>query len=304
VAKFGDSGLRGLIVVDKPAGISSALAVTKMRYALSEQRVGHTGTLDPLATGVLPLCLGVATKLAGYLIADDKRYRAELMLGVTTDTLDRLGTVVSRTDDAAVRAVSDAQLHSALQYFSREYAQTPPMYSAIKVDGQRLYERARQGEIMDRAPRDVVIHEIALIERDGARVLIDVRCSKGTYIRSLVDDIGRHLGIGAHLTELRRTASGRYTIEDALPQNEWTREQIAARLITLESMTGFPDVTVRAWQIPRVLCGEAMFPVELGIPDPLTDGRRFQLCAEDGGRLLAVVFVSALRVRYDRVFKE
>jgi tRNA pseudouridine55 synthase len=292
----------GLIVVDKPTGMSSAQVVHRLRKILQEPRAGHTGTLDPLATGVLPICLGPSTKLAQFLIAEDKRYRAELTLGVQTNTLDRMGEVVATAGDDAVASLGDDQIAAALNCFVGAQLQTPPMYSALKVDGRRLYKRAVAGEVIDRQPRAIHIHSIALLERRGPLLKIDIHCSKGTYIRSLVDDIGKQLGVGAHLSELRRLASGRFMVEDALPEVRWEPEQIANALIPLEQMTGLPSSVVSDNVVARIRCGEPMDPALVGIL-PEYQGR-VQLLAPGAKRLLAVVYVSGQLIRYDRVFRD
>ncbi len=298
--------LVGIVVVDKPAGLSSAQVVHRIRLALREPRAGHTGTLDPLATGVLPICLNVATKLAGYLIAEDKRYTAQLQLGVETTTLDRLGQVTARASDHDVAAITDEALQQVMSRFVGDQAQIPPMFSAIKVDGERLYKKARQGEVIDRAPRHITIHSLRVVRRVGALVDIEVHCSKGTYIRSLVDDIGRALGVGAHICELRRTASGRFDIAQALPIEQWTRPALAEGLISLETATGLPQVTVDDNLVVRVRHGETMMPDELRIPEAMRSGSPFQLVAtrlDAELELLAIAHVAASRVRYARVFR-
>lgn len=300
------SPLVGIVVVDKPAGLSSAQVVHRIRLALREPRAGHTGTLDPLATGVLPICLNVATKLAGYLIAEDKRYLAQFQLGVETTTLDRLGQVTARALEPDVAAITDAALHQVIASFVGELAQIPPMFSAIKVDGERLYKKARQGEVIERAARQVTVHSIQVVGRVGAVVDIDVHCSKGTYIRSLVDDIGRALGVGAHVRELRRTASGRFDIAQALPIEQWTRPALAQGLISLETATGLPQVAVDDNLVVRVRHGETMMPDELRIPQAMRSGSPFQLVATGANaelELLAIAHVAACRVRYARVFR-
>jgi tRNA pseudouridine55 synthase len=292
----------GLLIVDKPAGMSSAQVVHRLRKILQEPRAGHTGTLDPLATGVLPICLGPSTKLAQFLSAQDKRYRAELTLGVETNTLDRMGEAVAITSDDAVEAISDEQIAAALDSFVGAQLQTPPMYSALKVDGRRLYKRALAGEVIDRLPRAVQIHSIALLARRGSLLEIDIHCSKGTYVRSLVDDIGKQLGVGAHLSELRRLSSGRFNVADALVEECWTPDQIASSLIPLEQMTGLPSSVVTDNVVARIRCGEPMDPGLVGIA---TDYQgRVQLLAPGAKRLLAVVYVSGQLIRYDRVFRD
>ncbi len=207
-------GLHGLLLVDKPPGMTSFDVVRRVRALSGQRKVGHTGTLDPFATGVLPLCLGSATRLAGWLSASDKVYEATLVLGVTTDTLDRDGEVIAR------RPVSpDIQPSTVLDVFSRftgTIEQIPPMYSALKVGGKRLHRYAREGVTVARRPRQVVVHRIELLGIEPPEITFRVRCSKGTYVRVLAADIGEALGYGAHLAALRRTRSGRFDVRDAL----------------------------------------------------------------------------------------
>ncbi len=202
-----------LILLDKPEGITSFRAVSEVKRRLGIKRVGHTGTLDPMATGVLPLLTGRASRLSSMMLESDKRYTATVRLGITTDTLDITGEVL---EERAVN-ISDAELEAALEHFRGEQSQMPPMYSALKKDGVRLYDLARQGIEVKREPRQIVIKELNLIERiNETDFIIDVLCSKGTYIRSLAEDIGEFLGVGATLTTLRRTAVSGFLIEDCI----------------------------------------------------------------------------------------
>lgn len=213
------SEIHGILVVDKPAGMTSADVVSRVKRALGVRRIGHTGTLDPMATGVLPLCLGEATKVAGYLLAEDKEYEGELLLGVETDTLDAEGAVTAR-DEAGAATVSEARLREVMAGFAGPGVQIPPMFSALKHKGRRLHELARAGQVVDREPRPIVIHRIELRAFTPPRASFVVHCSKGTYVRSLVADIGRALGCGAHLTALRRTRSGAFTLAQSLPMDQ------------------------------------------------------------------------------------
>jgi tRNA pseudouridine55 synthase len=283
--------VHGVLVLDKPPGMSSATAVDQVRKALGVERAGHGGTLDPIATGVLAVCLGAATKLAQFLLADDKAYEAEGLLGVATDTLDRTGRVVrERRGD-----VSPAALLAAIDALRELREQVPPMYSAIKQGGVRLYDRARAGEEVVRAPRPIRIDRLELLAFAPPRFRIAVACSKGTYIRSLIADLGEAVGAGAHLAELRRTQSGRFTIAQAVPLH---RVQEAA-LIALPDATGLPTIQVAAGLVGPVLSG-----VQLPIEALAAGGHeRFQL-VDEAGRLLAVAHPQAGRTVYDRVFPE
>jgi tRNA pseudouridine55 synthase len=283
--------VHGVLVLDKPAPMSSAHAVEHVRRALGVDRAGHGGTLDPIATGVLVVCLGAATKLAQFLLADDKAYEAEGLLGVETDTLDRTGQVVRERP----AEVSQAALAAAIEALRGATTQIPPMYSAIKQGGVRLYDRARAGEHVERAPRPIRIDQLELLAFEPPRFRVAVACSKGTYIRSLVADLGAAVGAGAHLTALRRTRSGRFTLDGAV-----TLDRVrAAPLIAPADATGLPTRRVAADQLGWVLSG-VQFPLEaLGAAGL----ERFQL-VDEAGRLVAVAHADAGRTVYDRVFPE
>lgn len=207
--------LDGVLLLDKALGQSSNHALQAARRLYRAEKAGHTGTLDPLATGLLPLCFGEATKFAGELLNADKRYLATVQLGVTTDSADAEGTVLERRPVT----VSPAQLAAALSGFKGEIEQIPPMHSALKRDGKPLYEYARAGIEVERMPRQVRIHELQRVDGEGeptdGRFVIDVRCSKGTYIRTLAADIGARLGCGAHLAALRRIGIGALDVSQA-----------------------------------------------------------------------------------------
>ena len=203
--------VHGVLLLDKPAGLSSNDALQKAKRLYRAEKAGHTGTLDPLATGLLPLCFGAATKFSQLGLDADKAYRATLALGRTTSTGDAEGEVLR---ERAVN-VTRERIEQACRSFVGVIAQTPPMHSALKHEGRALYEYARAGIAIERAPREVRIDAIEIAEWRGDRLMLDVRCGKGTYIRSLAEDLGEALGCGAHLTALRRTASGALRIEDA-----------------------------------------------------------------------------------------
>ena len=203
-----DADLHGIVVVDKPAGFTSFDVIAKLRGVLKTRRIGHSGTLDPMATGVLPLFIGSATKAVDMQLREDKVYCAQMQLGIRTDTGDITGEVLSR----APIHVGEQELREVLPRFLGEQSQIPPMYSAVKVDGQPLYKLARAGKTVERRPRAVTVHEIRLMGACGADCYqLEVRCSKGTYIRTLLEDIGEALGLPATMAALRRTASGPYT---------------------------------------------------------------------------------------------
>jgi len=204
--------INGVLLLDKPSGMTSNAALQKARRLFNAAKAGHTGTLDPMATGLLPLTFGEATKFSADLLNADKSYRATIKLGVTTTSGDADGTVV------ATRGVEvpDQTLQAALSRFVGTIEQVPPMHSALKHDGQPLYKLARAGGKVERAPRQVSVHRLKLIERREDELVVDVDCSKGTYVRVLAEDIGRALGCGAHLSALRRTRAGRLRVDDAV----------------------------------------------------------------------------------------
>nr|WP_304954776.1 tRNA pseudouridine(55) synthase TruB [uncultured Acetatifactor sp.] len=203
--------MNGIIIIDKETGFTSHDVVAKMRGICGQRKIGHTGTLDPLATGVLPVCLGSATKLCDMLADKDKEYVAELLLGVETDTQDVTGQVLARRPVE----VPEDRIRSIAASFVGEYLQVPPMYSALKVDGKKLYELARAGKEVERKARPVNIYELELLECSFPIVRMRVVCSKGTYIRTLCADMGERLGCGGTMQSLRRTRAGRFSLEDA-----------------------------------------------------------------------------------------
>ena len=205
--------VNGVLLLDKPVGITSNAALQQVKRIYRASKAGLTGILDPLASGLLPICLGEATKFAQFPTDADKSYIAIVKLGVTTDSGDSEGQVLARQ---AVN-VDLSQVQRAITQFTGTIQQTPPMYSALKHQGQPLYKYARQGVVIERLPREITIHRIALTEFSGDRLCINIDCTKGTYIRVLAEDIGRFLGCGAHLTALRRTYVGNFSLNDALP---------------------------------------------------------------------------------------
>jgi tRNA pseudouridine55 synthase len=285
----------GVLVIDKPAGPTSFDVVRRVRALLKAKKVGHTGTLDPMATGVLPLCLGEATKVAGFITEGDKAYEAVVRLGVETDTQDAEGKVVA---EAAVPPLTAALLEEALGRFRGTFEQVPPMYSAVKVGGRRLYELARAGEEVERSGRPVTVYELVLRDFSATQLRLSLRCSKGFFVRTLAQDLGRVLGCGAHLAALRRTASGPFSLAHAVSLGEvegLAREPVALarRLVPVaEALTDLPAVRVGAEEAARVLHG---VPVEA----PHMPGRVRVLGPED--RLLAVAEVVHGRLRYLRV---
>jgi tRNA pseudouridine55 synthase len=215
--------VHGVLLLDKPLGLSSNDALQKAKRLYRAEKAGHTGTLDPLATGLLPLCFGAATKFSQVSLDADKRYTATLKLGETTTTADAEGEVTKRRDVHVTRE----EIDQACRHFTGLVRQVPPMHSALKHEGKALYEYARAGQEVEREARTVTIHSIDILDWQHDRLVIDVRCSKGTYIRTLAEDLGETLGCGAHLSALRRTGSGPLTLAGAL-----TLEQLASKTET------------------------------------------------------------------------
>jgi tRNA pseudouridine55 synthase len=267
--------LNGVLLFDKPLELSSNIALQKVRRLFQAEKAGHTGTLDPLATGLLPVCFGEATKFSVGLLESDKTYLAKIRLGQTTTTGDAEGEITASIDVS----VSEAQVQEALQGLRGEIQQLPPMYSALKHQGKPLYEYIRKGETVERELRNVVIHELVLERFGGNELDISVRCSKGTYVRTLAEDIGKVLGCGAHLTGLRRTAIALFSLDNAytLPQLEaMTSAERDACLLPLDCMLlDLPRLDLDSVQVGRLAQGQ-----RLGLDLPFADGK-LRLYAED-----------------------
>jgi tRNA pseudouridine55 synthase len=205
--------ISGIIVLDKAVGLSSNMALQEVKWLFEANKAGHTGSLDPLATGVLPLCLGEATKVSQFLLNSDKRYRARIKLGIRTDSADSEGQVIAECDEVNV---SREQVEQALQSFKGETQQIPPMHSALKVDGVPLYKLAREGKTISREARSICVYELELTDFQGDEIELEITCSKGTYIRTIADDLGQDLGCGAHIIALRRLQAGAFTEADCV----------------------------------------------------------------------------------------
>jgi tRNA pseudouridine55 synthase len=209
------NAISGILVVDKPVGMTSHDVVEIIRKGTNIRRAGHTGTLDPRASGVLVVLIGPAVRLSEFVSASDKRYQAIIRLGGTTDTYDADGRFTGKNE--APVSVTETQFNDVLQHFVGEIEQTPPPYSAVKVQGRKAYEMARQGEEVELAPRKINVFHLEVLEWAPPEVVIDVHCSSGTYVRSLANDLGTELGCGAYLVGLRRTKSGRFSLREATP---------------------------------------------------------------------------------------
>jgi tRNA pseudouridine55 synthase len=272
--------VNGILVVDKPAGISSNDVVQQAKRLFGAQKVGHTGSLDPLATGVLPLCFGEATKFSQYLLDADKKYWAQVRLGITTETADADGEVIARADTSGI---TESQVTAALETFVGEIEQIPSMYSALKHQGQPLYKLARQGIEVERAPRRISIYSAELLQFSEASIELRVHCSKGTYIRSLAEDLGAALGCGGHVSALRRLAAGPYeeaqaTTLDELREVGDVREMDALLLPVSSAVGSWPAVRLHEDTAHYVRQGQ---PVQ--VAHAPTDGwvQIFELAEED-----------------------
>jgi tRNA pseudouridine55 synthase len=250
--------LHGVILLDKPLGLTSNDALQKVRRLMRAEKAGHTGTLDPLATGLLPLCFGAATKFSQVSLDADKRYIATVKLGQTTATGDAEGEIL-QTRPVTPEQVNQASIDAACKAFTGEIAQIPPMHSALKHQGRALYEYAREGIDIERPARQVTIHAIDILRWQGDVLELDVRCSKGTYIRTLAQDIGERLGCGAHLIGLRRTGSGGVALQGAVTLEALQAMTEADRDRHLQPadvlLADWPDVTLTEPEAARFLTG-------------------------------------------------
>ena len=258
--------MNGVLAVDKTEGPTSHDVVAVARKALDMRRIGHTGTLDPFATGLLVLCLGRATKLAQYLTGLDKTYEATARLGVATDTLDRTGDVTADTD--AWETLDEVRIRAAFEDQRGERPQTPPAYSAKRVGGKKSYQLARAGQAVELAPVDVTIHQLDVLSVDGADVRFRVRCSSGTYVRAIARDAGQALGVGAHLTALRRTAIGRFEVEDAV-SFEVLKAAGEARSETRDSGSESPEARSESREARVQGAGARAGAIEAAVLSPL-----------------------------------
>ena len=253
----------GVINIYKEAGYTSHDVVAKLRGILKQKKIGHTGTLDPQAQGVLPVCLGKGTKLCDLLADHDKEYEAVLRLGITTDTQDMEGNVLQ---ESSVQ-VSEEEVRTCILSFQGEQMQVPPMYSALKVGGKKLYELAREGKTIERKPRPVVFYEIRILDMELPLVRISVTCSKGTYIRTLCNDIGEKLGCGGAMEELLRTRSGNFTLEESMTLSQ-VEEAVAdgtigEKLVSIEDVLSMYPVLTCTPEGDRLLNNGNPLPEEL-----------------------------------------
>jgi tRNA pseudouridine55 synthase len=289
--------LNGILVIDKPAGPTSFDVVRQVRLLLKAEKAGHTGTLDPMATGVLPVCIGWATKIAGLISEGIKSYDAMIRLGIETDTQDALGQVVA---EAPVPLLSASLLETVLARFRGSSLQVPPMFSAVKIGGKRLHELARAGQTVHREARPVEVSELTLRDFSANEISISLTCSKGFFVRTLSHDIGRQLGCGGHLKALRRTASGPFQLQNALDMEQLAvlagggLEAIGRSLFSLnEALANLTAIVVSAEDRRRVLHG---VPIEW----PAGTGK-VRVLGPDGELLAIAELGKGPRLRYHRV---
>lgn len=276
--------MQGLVLLNKPAGITSAGAVARIKRITGEKRVGHTGTLDPMATGVLPVLLGRATALSGLMLDSDKRYTAGIKLGICTDTEDITGSIIYEKPVS----VSRADIEDALKAFTGKIMQRPPVYSALKKDGVRFYELARRGEATEPECREVEVFSLSLLcEPDRENVFtVDAHVSKGTYIRSLARDIGEYLGCGACLSSLSRTYAGGFRLEDCVNPDELDADNVNMFIKSEELAVGhLHEVTVTPKQAVR-FCNGGQLDFERLRIEKIIDGELFRV--KCGGRFLGI----------------
>jgi len=255
--------VHGILLLDKPAGMTSNVALQKAKRLFNANKAGHTGSLDPIATGLLPICLGEATKISSYLLDADKGYFVTIKLGQKTNTGDIEGEVI---ESRPVPKIDEAALRQVLDRFTGEIKQVPPMHSALKVDGQRLYKLAHQGLEVERQPRQVTIYRIELLRQAADEIDLHVTCSKGTYIRTLAEDIGEVLGCGAHVTVLRRTLVSGHALNEAVTLDELAQilehdgvAGIDARLLPMDSaLADWPGVSLSDDMVFYVKRGQAV----------------------------------------------
>lgn len=240
--------VHGVLILDKPKGFSSNAALQKVRWLLNAEKAGHTGSLDPLATGVLPLCFGEATKFSQYLLDADKGYETLMQLGVTTSTGDAEGEVLERREVSVTRE----DIEALLPRFRGDIQQVPPMYSALKKDGQPLYKLARAGEVVEREARSVTISRLELLAFENGQARLSVSCSKGTYIRTLVEDLGHLLGCGAHVAELRRTQAGPFTLAQAVSLEELEKAHAEGGAEALDRFLLPVDCGLQDWPVVQL----------------------------------------------------
>lgn len=284
--------LSGIVVVDKPPGMTSHDVVNAVRRMAGQRKVGHAGTLDPMATGVLLVCLGAATRVAEYLMASIKRYRATIVLGAATDTYDADGQFVST---GGPTDFNQGQIEAGLASFAGRIEQVPPAYSAIKQDGQPLYRRARRGETVEPPPRTVEISELSVLDWTPPALIVELTCSPGTYVRSLAHDLGQRLGTAGYLAALVRLSSGRFGLEEAVSLSRLEEafqqgQELDYLLPPDEALLDYPALVLGADQARRIVSGQA---TEASAPDGSGQGALCRAYSLDGEFLAILSYAAA-----------
>lgn len=283
----------GVFNIDKPAGLTSHDVVNKIRRITGIKRVGHTGTLDPLATGVLLLCVGRATRLAEYLTGQDKRYRATIGFGIATDTYDAEGEIVSENP---VNVTQD-EINRDLETFKGEIYQKAPRYSAIKVGGEALYKKSRRGETPERPVRVVTVYELEILEWDSPQLTIDLACSAGTYVRSIAHDLGQLLGCGGYLKQLRRSSIGDFSIREAVSLEDLDQENWKKHLLPMEVAIGhMPQATVSIEEATKLYQGQS-----IPIQDSWSEGSLLRVY-DDRSQFVGIITFSNSRFHAKKIF--
>ena len=299
---MGGRRMTGVLLVDKPSGMTSHDVVDRVRKATGIRRVGHTGTLDPNATGLLVICLGKATRLSEHLTGLDKEYEGTMRFGMVTESYDSDGLV---TEEHPVPELTIPGIQEICDRFVGQIDQLPPMVSAVKVGGERLYKIARKGEVVERTPRRVTVHEFKVLEYTAPDALIRVRCTSGTYVRALCHDVGQIIGCGAILASLRRTRVGKHSVADAIQLDDLTTPEIAReRMMPMGLALDFPEVIIKPSSNALVMSGGALSPRDLIKPCLETEG--WVQVKTDSGRLIALGLLEASaagsRIHAKRVF--
>ncbi len=282
----------GIVAVDKPEGISSAKVVARVKRHLNVKKVGHTGTLDPFATGLMLCGINKGTRISRFLLGGPKQYRATLCLGVTTDTLDCTGQVENRADPSVLAQITEQQVQETVNAFVGPQLQHPPIYSALKHNGQPLYKLARQGKAVQKPPREIEIYSIAMVKVEMPHVTIDVHSSAGTYIRSLAQDIGAKLGCGAHLTALRRTHSCGFSVDRAVPLSAFESMDLDGaiqRIVPMAEVLSFMSGFEADGELLRRIGFGQDLSLEKKIAPPADPGKPFVKIVNPDGGLAAVV---------------
>lgn len=297
--------MNGVLLIDKPSGPTSFDVVRAVRRAARQRKVGHAGTLDPLASGLLVVCLGQGTKLVPFLMEGEKRYAATVRLGCETATDDALG---EPTERVAVPALTAGEVTAALARFRGAIDQVPPAFSALKSGGEPLHRKARRGEQVAPAPRTVTVHALELVRLGGDEIDLDVLCSKGTYIRSLARDLGRALGTRAHLAALRRTAGSGFDVADALPLTDLDRiaepGELAERIVPLaRALPSLPAVELTPDDLARVRDGGPIPAADRGLTDDERAAPHIRLLTP-AGELIAIARPAGDLLQPERVFPE